>query len=208
MSLCPRLGGDTSTPFADAITEVIAHLGKPGPVSFNGERFYVAVELKGFVDCVSCEHTDEEVALHVGCALDELERLEAAATASNRNLRVQFDSTEANLLAALSSDARWPGKRRGEQVEFGLSADFSDPTSTGLIENPKLNDYRGVDIDTVVVHPSWISHGHYQTFESAELEISMWMFAATAENFGAIDRLEPDYVVTGEAELMRRWLEY
>ena len=41
-----------------------------------------------------------------------------------------------------------------------------------------------------------------------EVDISMWMFQATAENFGAIERVEPRYVITSEAELMRRWLEY
>ena len=34
------------------------------------------------------------------------------------------------------------------------------------------------------------------------------MFVATAETFGAIERLEPRYVLTGEAPLMRGRLEY
>ena len=38
--------------------------------------------------------------------------------------------------------------------------------------------------------------------------MTLWMFSATVEAFDAVGRFEPSAVLTSEAGLFRRWLEY
>ena len=100
---------------------------------------------------------------------------------------------------------RWPGRGGPELVQVRLSADFVDSTPSGLALQ-KLGDFPAVD--DVVFHAGWINDAHYQAFRSLGLEMTIWMFSATVETFDAIERFEPAAVLTSEAPLMRRWLEY
>ena len=202
---------DPMTPIETA--EIIAeHLEQPDPISWNGEVFYVVFELKGLIDGAGSPHTHAQAEMHAECALDAYERLEQAAIDTGRRLEITFDSTSPNVLGALTKSQRWPGKSPSDEVVVRLSGDFSDPTSLGVIEIPGLRDLMNAidpeELDNVVVHSSWINYGGFHAFRSLDVDITIWMFSATADTFAALERVEPEYVVTSEALLMRRWLEY
>jgi len=67
---------------AQAVALIAEHLALPD-VAANGDRFYVFIELKGYVAGRYDLHTADELALHAGCALDLYECLVAAAGGRN-----------------------------------------------------------------------------------------------------------------------------
>ncbi len=186
-----------------AAEHVAAFMEEPRAISHNGERFYIRLELKGQVGSLGDGHSDLQYAQHAACALDLLSIFEAATERGERLLVVIFDSPEPIMLQAVTRDERWPGRGQHGRVQLQLSADFVDSMPTGLALQ-RLEDFP--DVDDVVFHGGWISDGHYQAFRSLDLALTLWMFSATVETFGAIERLEPDAVLTSEAPLMRRWM--
>jgi hypothetical protein len=194
------------SPEAMEAAQVIAsYLGSRDDIAWNGDRFTIRMELKGFVGTsYRDEHTEAQAREHASCALDLLDVFDEAAERESRRLVVVFDSSSPRVLRALTAHERWPGKRRGQRVELRLSADFVDSTPSGLALQ-KLSSFPPVD--DVVFHAGWIDDGHYQAFLSMDVDMTLWMFSATAEAFDAIERLDPDAVLTSEAPLMRRWIE-
>ena len=191
---------------ARAAGEAIAeYVRRPGPRSFNGEIFAIRMELKGFVGSLGDEHTDEQARLHAECALDLFELYRQAALESNNAIVVIFDSSAPKVLETLVQRPRWPGRTASGQVQVRLSADFVDSTPSELAFQ-RLEDFPAVD--DVVFHAGWINDAHYQAFRSLDLEMTLWMFSATVETFDAVERFEPRAVLTSEAPLFRRWLEY
>jgi hypothetical protein len=189
-----------------AAEEIGRHLQRPGDVSWNGERFYIRMELKGFVGgSFDDKHSPEQARAHAGCAIDLFEVFDRAAARGGRSIVVIFDSSSPQLLRAVTAHERWPGKTPNPRVQTRLSADFVDSTPSGLARQ-KLSDFPAVD--DVVFHAGWVADGHYQAFRSLDLQMTLWMFSATAETFGAIARLEPDAVLTSEAPLLRRWIAW
>ncbi len=199
---------DTAARAADAeaaAEEIAAFLEQPGEVSHNGQRFYIRLELKGSVGSYGDEHSPEQRQQHADCALDLLDIFADVAQRTGRALQIIFDSSEPTLLRTLVSRPRWPLRRDDPLLELRLSADFIDSTPSGLALQ-RLSDFPPVD--DVVFHTDWIRDGHYQAFRSLELSMTLWMFSANVETFDAIERLEPNAVLTSEAPLLRRWLEY
>ena len=193
-------------PDAMEAAQIIAeYLGSSGDIAWNGDRFTIRMELKGFVGAsYRDEHTSADAHEHATCALDLLDVFDRAAERESRRLIVIFDSSSPRVLRALTAHERWPSSRRGQRVEVRLSADFVDSTPSGLALQ-KLSSFPRVD--DVVFHAGWIDDAHYQAFRSLDLELTLWMFSATGETFSAVERLEPDAVLTSEAPLMRRWIE-
>ena len=66
---------------------------------------------------------------------------------------------------------------------------------------------RAVPLDAVEYHPDFMTEVHRETYRSLEIELVQWSFVSTIEAFDALEKWEPSYVVTNEAELMRRWIE-
>jgi hypothetical protein len=191
---------------ARAAAEAIAeYVRRPGPRSFNGQVFAIRMELKGFVGSLGDEHSDEQARLHAECALDLFELYRQAALDSNHAIVVIFDSSAPKVLETLVQRPRWPGRTAGGLVQVRLSADFVDSTPSGLAFQ-RLEEFP--DVDDVVFHGGWINDAHYQAFRSLDLEMTLWMFSATVETFDAVERFEPKAVLTSEAPLFRRWLEY
>jgi hypothetical protein len=189
----------------EAAREIGAYLERSAVASYNGQRFYVRFELKGQVGSYGEEHSPEQLRQHADCALELLALLDESATRGGHALRVIFDSSEPAVLDALLTSPAWPGRSTATGVEIRLSADFVDSTPSGLALQ-YLDDFPRVD--DVVFHSDWIREGHYQAFRSLGLDLTVWMFSATSTTFDAIERLEPEAVLTSEAPLMRRWLSY
>ena len=199
---------DAPKPYTEAHTaaeEIARFLERPGEISFYGGPYIIRIELKGHVGSVFDEHTKEQARLHAECALDLYEILSAAALRAGRRIQVIFDSFAPDVLKAILDSTRWPGKHPDENVEVRLSADLPDSTPSGLALQ-RLSDFP--DVDDVVFHAGWITDGAYQGFRSLEVDLTMWMFSATVETFAAIEKFEPDAVLTSEAELMRRWFAF
>jgi len=189
----------------DAAREIAAWLQRPGPISWNGERFLIRMELKGAVgESYFDKHTDEQARAHSSCALDLLELFEQGAAAGDRHLVVIFDSSAPKVLESLTRQPRWSQRDPASRADLRLSADFVDSMPTGLALQ-KLSDFPRVN--DVVFHAGWITDGHYQAFRSLDLDLTLWMFSATSETFSAIERFEPEAVLTSEAPLMRKWIE-
>lgn len=199
------LGQPDPVPATDAAREIAAWLEAPGRVSWNGERFFIRMELKGHVgESFFDKHTEAQAWAHTGCALDLLEIFEQGARAGDRRIVVIFDSSAPKLLETLVQQPRWSRRDPTSRAELRLSADFVDSMPTGLAlqklsEFPRVND--------VVFHAGWITDGHYQAFRSLDLDLTLWMFSATSETFSAIERFQPEAVLTSEAPLVRRWIE-
>jgi|SoiMethySBSTD1v2_1073268.scaffolds.fasta_scaffold08713_14 hypothetical protein len=191
---------------ASAAAQAIAdYLVTPGLRSYDGQAFTIRMELKGFVGAIGDEHSDAQAVAHAECALDLFDIYRRAALDSGQNIAVIFDSSAPKLLKTLVAQPRWPGRTRSGQVQVRLSADFVDSTPSGLAFQ-KLADFP--EVDDVLFHAGWINDAHYQAFRSLDVELTIWMFSATVETFDAIERFEPAAVLTSEAPLLRRWLEY
>jgi len=192
----------------EAAQMIAAGFSRSGPIAWNDERFHVKMEIKDFVGMSRHDHhTAAQRAAHAACTFDLYEIWRDAAIRAGRPIRVIFDSLSPTLLRAVVANPRWPGKHPHADVELALSADFLDPTRTGL-GNPTLSEFEGLPLDIVEYHWNWVTDGQYQAWRSMGLETTMWMFSATVEAFDAIETLRPTYILTSEAPLVRRWLEY
>jgi hypothetical protein len=188
-----------------AAEEIARFFERPGEISFSGGPYLVRMELKGHVGSVFDQHTKEQARLHAECALDLYEILHASALRADRRIVVIFDSFSPRVLNAILDGPRWPGKHPHENVSVRLSADFLDSTPSGLALQ-RLSEFP--EVDDVAFHAGWITDGAYQGFRSLGVDLTMWMFSATVETFAAIEKFEPDAVLTSEAELMRRWFAF
>jgi len=196
---------DASPPGAEETTHVLVdYLEGPGEVSWNGDCFYVKIELKGAVARNGRGHTPSERDLHADCVLEQLALLDDAAARTGRAVEVIFDSADPALLDALRARPTWPPQLASDRVRVRLAADFGAPAPFGSDTQP----LRGfADIDIVEIHPSWLTDAAYQAYVSLGVDLNIWMFSATTETFAAIERFDPEYIGTGEVPLLRRWLE-
>jgi hypothetical protein len=198
------LNNDTSTDANVAATDIANYLAGAQVASWNGERFYTFIELKGFVgESFSDAHTPAQRAQHAGCALDVLETIAAGARAGGHRLTVGFVAGVPALHEALVADPRWEMFTADPELELMLVGDIFAPYS-GLV--PELHDYK-LPLDAVEYHPDYMTVQHRETYRSLGIELVQWSFISSREAFAAIGRWEPGYVVSNEALLLRRWLE-
>jgi hypothetical protein len=198
------LDGDIKTPAAAAAQLVADYLALAPRVSYNGERFYAFVELKGFVgESSSDEHTPAQREMHADCALDSLDTLLAGARAGGHPLTVGFISIEPALLEALTERPRWPTYGSEPDLEIMLVGDIFAPFSSIV---PTIADYK-VPLDAVEFHPRHMNAQHREAYRALGLDLVQWSFVATSESFRSIERWEPRFVLTNQAELVRRWIE-
>lgn len=186
---------------ADAGALVAAHLALP-EVSWNGERFHVAVELKGYVAKRFDYHTPEELELHADCALDLYDSLVTAASGRHR-LQIMFESHSVEVLEALVARPRWPGRLDGD-VEVRLGGE-SGAIWDAVLQNPRLSEY-SVRLDTIEYLSGYTFDAQLSAYRSLGVELWLWSNVATPETLAWIERDEPRAVLTSEATLIRRWL--
>lgn len=189
-----------------AIDEIVKHLETSTQATFRAERFHVFLELKPeTTPPPKAMHTPEEAGLHADCVLALVGTLDEAARRTGKKVEVTITSFENELLEALPTRPGWKGKKDGEplQVRFGGIQGVPPPLSG---TSRPLATYT-VALDVVEAHPHWLQNAALEAYRSMGVAIGLWMFSATAETFDAIDRFQPDFVVTSEAPLVRRWLD-
>lgn len=195
------LDGDTLTTPRDAATIIADHLAGTDAPSWNGERFHVFIDLKAHVGPSYDElHSPEELVAHAECALDTVDTIAAGARARGHQLTVGFISGRPRHLEILRASPRF---QPAADVELLLIGDIFAPYSDLV---PELADYQ-VPLDAIEYHPDFMTEVHRETYRALEIDLVQWSFVTTIEAFDAIERWEPSYVVTNEAELMRRWIE-
>ena len=197
------LNGDTSTPATVAAQAIADHLQATPVASWNGERFYVFIELKGFVgEAFTDAHTEAELELHADCALRALEVIVTGARLGGHRLTVGFVAGVPALHVALAGNARLAQFIGQPDIEVMLVGDIFGPYSSLV---PELRDYT-LPLGAVEYHPDYMTEQHYQTYRSLGIDLVQWSFITTTEALGAIQRWEPEYAITNEALLLRRWI--
>jgi len=188
---------------------VAAHLRKPTDfVSWGGNRFYVKIELKREVTANNDPHDDAERAAHLTCAFDMVDVLRAAATDASRELEIMFESEDIELIRGLPRNLRWPGKDPDDRTRLRLIAQVQS-TELELSDLTALTtDDDGDGIDILSFHTSRFPDGLQQSFFSLDAELMLWMLDASLESLYTMGTYEPKYVITGEAQLFRRWEEF
>ncbi len=196
-------GEREAPPDAEQATRaIIAHLEQPGDVSWNRAVFYVKIELKRPI-ARSGAGADPDLAPYADCALAQLALLDEAAARTGRSVEVIFHSSIAELLDALRARPGWPTATASEHARVVLSAGFTTPQPFG--EASPLRDFS--DVDIIDFQLMWITDAAYNAYLSLGVRLNLGMYSATTETFNAIERFDPDFVGTGEALLLRSWLE-
>jgi len=196
------LNGDIDTDALVAAQAMRDPLAGAARVSWNGDRFYLFVELKGFVgESFTDAHTPEQRALHADCALDAVELVAEGARLGGHRMTVGFVAGVPALHAALVADPRWQ-TLRGPDLELLLVGDIFGPYSSLV---PELADYR-LPLDAVEYHPDYMTLQHRETYRSLGIELVQWSFVTSTEALDAIERWDPAYVISNEALLLRRWI--
>ncbi len=173
-----------------------SELGRhPGP-------FRIYFELKQHVDPdESVKHTDAQRLAHVDCAWRAYETIANASMVSGKPIEFVFSSFSPAILRDVL--ARKPAST---PIPFLLDTFYGIPAPLSSETQP-LDDFAGIPLDIVEIHPHWIHDAQIEGLHSLGVEIVFWTFSATTETFNAIDQYEPDAVGTSEAQLMVRWLE-
>ncbi|NVB83913.1 MAG: hypothetical protein HOV81_36395 [Kofleriaceae bacterium] len=198
------LDHDTSTSAVVAAQHVADHLASTDRPAWNGERFYVLVELKANVaDPYDSFHTPEQRALHAECALDVLDTVLAGARARGHMITVGFLSSAPALLRELVARPRWSAYDSAPDLERMLIGDIFAPYSSVV---PELSDYE-VPLDGMEFHPDFMTRTREETYRALGLELFQWSFVMTPEAFDSLERWEPAFVLTNEARLVRNWIE-
>jgi hypothetical protein len=186
----------------DAATELASHLGADR-VSWNGERLTLLLEVKRGVDADATRHTPAQRAAHAACALDFVEALRAPAADAGITLNVLIESFEPDLLDAIAADPRWDGPVLDGPLQLRRCATFSIPAPLGYTH--PLSDFG--DLEVVDVHSRLTSPSDWSLYASMGLEVALWFADPSADVLQAIDRFRPEYAVTGDVELVHRWLD-
>jgi len=198
------LNGSTSVPVADAADAIGDYLATTPQVGWNGERFYTFIELKGFVGAsFDDRHTPDQFVQHANCALDAAKRIAMGAAAGGHPLTIGFVAGVPEHLKTVSMQPDWDLLANMPDVELMLIGDIFGPYSSLV---PEISDYK-VKLDAVEYHPDYMTAQHRETYKSLGIELVQWSFISTEEAFDAISRWEPKFVISNEAELMRRWIE-
>jgi len=181
---------------AEAAALVVDHL-RANSAREPGERFVLFLELKPQVG-------EPDRVAHADCALTLMAVVRQTALEVGYDLDVIFDSYDPEQLRALQLRPDRPLSDDRTRIRF--AADFGIPAPLSP-DNQTLDAYAGVDLDVASIHPSWTSDTLLRALRAKRLDLSVWIFDATRETLDQIDSLDPAYIVTGQARLMRRWLD-
>ena len=189
---------------ADAVAAgdaIARHLLAAELPSWNRDLFVLKIELKPVVGPDLAQHTAEQEILHADCALAVAAPVLAAGAAAGFEVEVIADSSDAGLLRAVTARPGWSEiPRRRLSADFGAPPPFTPDT-------PRLSELAGLPLDLIEFHPGWLPDTEVEAFRSLDVDFMLWMFSATPELLAAVSTYDPAYVNTGEAELIRRWLE-
>lgn len=177
----------------DAAALVAEHLARP-VASWNGERFYLKVELKPTVDGANDFHTAKQAIQHVGCVLD---MVEVATRGTQTPVTVIFDSTSECL-------------HRDLQDELAIEA------RAAMRENPMLELVHSGPIvaerNCIRFDPD-IRTFFVRAWRDTEIEairpVMVWLDrrSENTETLKIIRHLRPEFVTTSAAPYVRGWIE-
>ena len=182
---------------------IAQYLQREAITSWNGEWFYVQLELKRDVDGSGASHSPEQALAHVGCALDVIDIVEDAA-AGTAPVEFVVDSGSGQLLRVLADHPRWQAKIAGPSVRYRTAMDFLDPTPISFARQ-SLADFPPVT--DVVLHPNWVTQGKWQAIRSMGIDVTLWMYIGTDVTLAGIQRFQPRAVITNDVLFLRRWEE-
>jgi hypothetical protein len=189
-------------PATDPANVLAAYFARDGAISHGDKPFRVVIELKSHVSADTTDlHTPDELALHATCAWQVYQIIADAAVANRRDVDVMFEAFRPALLQAVIDQTPVTPVPVLYAAVQGIPAPLDDQTRS-------LDEYRGLPIDVVELHAQWILDAQYEAVRSLGADLAVFMFSATEETFAVIERYEPKLIVTSEARLMRRWLDY
>ena len=198
------LEGSTAVPVDEAAAFIADHLATTPLVSWNSERFYMLIELKGFVGAsFDDRHTPEQFVLHADCALAAAKTIADGAAAGGHPITLGFLAGVPEHLETVSKQPAWVELGMMPGVERMLIGDIFAPYSSIV---PELTDFK-VPLDAVEYHPDYMTVERKDTYESLGIDLIQWSFVSTEEAFNAIEHWEPKFAISNEALLLRRWIE-
>jgi len=187
----------------EAAERVAKHIETSECVSWSGNRFFVKIELKNEVLADGTPHDEAELAAHLDCVFDMADRIVTAARARGVELELGFDSEAVPLLRAIEAHPRWAGKHPSKGLELRL---ISNVLSAGL-EPRDLDSLTGdgEGIDILAFHATRTTTGVAHQYKDLGARLMLWMLDVAPETMDAVKEFEPEYIVTNEALLFRRW---
>jgi hypothetical protein len=186
---------DASVPAA----VLAAHLRDRGLLAtWNGERFFLKLELKPGAAPDERQLSPEEMEALADCALARSGEVQAAADDAGLALTVLYESQDIPLLRVLRDRPGWRSDLAGRR----------GPRQ--FVVNP-YRDVRGLESDVGVVTLNWweIRDGDYTRFQDLKadgVDMMMGGFDATEKALGSYEDVSPTYINTNEAPLVRRWI--
>lgn len=191
----------------DAADRIAAYLAQPTDfVSWDGNSYFVKIELKDTVSATGAVHSAEDLAGHYDCVFDMYRRITSAAVANRRDLMIAFEST-ATLVRGLTKHPSWPGKEPQDGVRVRLIANVE----TQGLRPDDLKSLRGDSshdgLDILSFHASRIPDARQQAYLALEVEVMIWMLDLHLETYYSIEAFQPGYITTNESVLVRRWME-
>jgi hypothetical protein len=190
------------TPAIEPANELAAYFARSGPIGHGEGPFRVVVELKSHVSADTTDlHTPDELVLHATCAWQVYQVIANAAVANQRDVVMTFEAFRPALLQAVIDQTPVTPIPVQYAAVQGIPAPLDNQTRP-------LSEYDGLPIDFVEFHAQWILDAQYEAAVSLGAKIAVFMFSATSETFAVIEQYEPTLIVTSEARLMRRWLDY
>jgi hypothetical protein len=191
-----------TTTIDEMTTELATYITSGAELGRHAGPFRIYFELKQHVDPdEAVKHNDAQRIAHVDCAWRAYEMIANASMVSGREIEFVFSSFSPALLREIMVR-----KPPSTPIPFLLDTFYGIPKPLSGETQP-LDDFAGIPLDIVEIHPHWIHDAQIEGLNSLGLEIVFWTFSATTETFNAIDQYEPDAVGTSEAQLMVRWLE-
>ncbi|MCP4504407.1 MAG: hypothetical protein GY822_31210 [Deltaproteobacteria bacterium] len=173
----------------------------------EGVAFQVFLELKGHVGLSKSEkHSDEQREAHASCALDMVALLQDAAQAHGWSMAITLNSFDPSLMTAVSQLAQLDEIRGRGILRVRLGAIFGVPPPLDSQTRPLSEWPDSIGIEAANVHPHWIRQGSLEVFKSRGWDVAFWMFSQVPETLAAIERHEPRWMVTNEANTIDRWL--
>ncbi len=186
----------TSFAGVDAAAEIAQHLVETAAL-VGDRRFFVKLELKPQAGPDGDALTGGEAEALADCVLDMYDLIAGAARETGRRVTVFFESPDPEVLWIVTQRPRYPGKHEGDDLETGLIVPIdSDPPE-------------GLEIDVVSVKSTEIGPdraAEFRELRSRRIDVMVWMFDADVSVLEAINEIEPRFVNTNEAVLMREWL--
>ncbi len=184
---------DTVAKPSEAAALLDAHLQKDD-VAWNGERFYLKLELKPTVQGSDQFHTAQQLATHAQCALE-------MAIEATRNARhpvtLIFDTMSECILNELQYQMalpRWETLANDPNLEILYSAQVvpyrACVPSRVDIRSINVRDWRNVPVDAIRPFMIWMD-SHSENTETVEI----------------VRHLQPEYISTSEVPFVRGYIE-